>query len=211
MDMKEKTQVSSAFGMMCDAFSDEMDEAIAKLQNEVQILHFPELEEYVKNLFGKKYYYNVTKSELEEYAKDMKAKREYYNWEFPAKRYSPDGKILYTESLIETLSDLGFEKIALICGSSMCVALNGFDGSYGEDGILQIGSFGFIGTEEQFFEAFPISSILMEKWGYWSAKNELDRDSALQLADEEYICMMDVEEKLARFMIENDIYAIIQI
>lgn len=157
---------------------------------------------------GTKYYFNATKSELEEYKEHMKYNRERYEWEFPAERYSPDGKILYTESLFNTLKDFGFGKIVNLLGGYSCVAFNGFDASYCDGGILQIGNFGFMGTEEQYFESFSILDILQETWGYHSG---LEKEIALRLADKEYETLIEDEKKLAKFMASLGIYAIIEL
>ena len=176
--------------------------------------NFPD--NYLDNLFDtaksltKNYYFNATKSELEEYAKKLKMRHKLYDLKFPSEIYSPDGKILYTECIYSALKDFGFVTIPLICGSFKCIALNGFDSICDED-ILQIGNIISSDTDAFYYEGSSISTVLKKKWGFWSAEDEKDREIALQLADEDYIVLFEDEVNLARFMIENDIYAIIQI
>lgn len=226
MDIKEKTQVSSAFGMMCDGFSDDEFE---KLCDEFDKITESALEGYYERpcygeemldiMLGTKYTFNAIKSELEDYAEQMKRHREYYGTEFPAERYSPDDKILYTESLFDTLKNFGFVKIANLLGNYNCVALNGFDGShidfedcYRYGAVLQIGK--IVYDDEDYccyFKGLPIIAILQESWGYLTATNEEARKRNFKLADEEYKSLIEDEKKLAKFMASLGVYAIIQI
>ena len=200
-----KTQVSSAFGMMCE-----------DLVESTQQKDYGE--EMLDIMLGTNYKFNATKSELEDYAELMKESREYYGTEFPAERYSPDDKIMYTESLIETLKDFGFEKIANLIGRECCIVLNGFDGSYldFEDcyrygSVLQIGKIASYDTDCYYFEGRSILAILQESWGYLTATNEEARKRNFKLADEEYKSLIEEEKKLARFMASLGVYAFIQI
>lgn len=163
-------------------------------------------EEMLDIMLGTKYTFNAIKIELEEYAEQMKRQREYYGTEFPAKRYSPDGKILYTESLFDTLKDFGFVKIALL-GAYDCIALNGFDNSYIEGAILQIGKIVYGEDYCCYFKGYPILGVLEESW----ISDTESKSEGLRRADEEYATLIEDEKKLARFMASLGVYAIIQI
>jgi len=224
MDKIEKTQVSSMYGMMCDglAYEDEIEKAVDEFikvtESDLEELGCSERptygEEMLDIMLGTKYTFNAFKGELEDYAEQMKRHREYYGTEFPAERYSPDGKILYTQSLFDTLKDFGFVKFALL-GAYDCIALNGFDGScidfdynYRYGSVLQIGKIAY--DDEDYccyFKGYPILGILEES----RISDTESKSEGLRRADEEYATLIEDEKKLARFMASLGIYAIIQI
>lgn len=198
-----KTEVSSMYGMMCDelVFSEETINELVRIKTNYD-------NEKLNAMLGCKYLFTPTKSELEEYAEDMKRRHELFQLDHPAELQSFFSKVLYTENLFDTLKYYGFSKIVNLLGGYSCVALNGFDGSYYDTGILQIGSFGFVGTKKQHFESFPILAILQESWGYHSG---IEKETALKLADKEYANLIEEEKRLGRFMASLDVYAIIDI
>lgn len=147
-----------------------------------------------------KFNFNVTKTELEEYSEKLKENRK-YSFLVP-ECYSADGRIMYTKSLFYTLKKCGFERLAGLCADFMCVAMNGFDGSH-LDGILQIGNFGFFGTEEQYFESFSVLEIYSK-----AIASSVNDDSSNA---REYLALFEEEKKLARHMANLEILAIIEL
>lgn len=201
LNLMRKAKVNSAFGMMCDELLSDLSEKMLDAMLETN------------------YHFHTTKSELEEIAELMKMHRELDDTvEYPDEEYSADGKILFTENLVESIKNAGFTRIAGLIGDYDCIAMNGFEGLYWDfedyyryGVILQVGSFGFVGTEEQFFESFTILGVLQEAWGCWGATNEEARKRNFKLADEEYKSMIEEEKELAKYMASLGVYAIIKI
>lgn len=165
-----------------------------------------ELVSDMSTLFEKsttKYSFNGSKKELTVYAKEMKDYLLFNKSDCPCDIFSSDGKILYTENLFHTINYHGFSKIANLLVNCDCIAIVGNN--------LQIGNIIYSDTDAFYFKGYTILEILQESWGYLTATNEESKISNFKLASQEYSTFTDEELRLARWMGNLGVNALVNI